>query len=318
MTRTVLLGPGWLGAPTAQHLAAMGHQTWVVGRQSRPARFDTVTSDAASIPPIVVTADLLSESGSDALRHDLPAAADHLVVCVAPATARGEDYAVYPRLAAASARLANQLGVRSVVYVSSTGIYDRTDGSLVDEYSPIVAESPRVRALLDAEEAIASAGSARCAVHVLRVAGLYGPGRDPSARFRSPPHAPTALSGRPADSDTLPNEEWCNFAWRDDVIAAIAHLLALTTHDAVHVFNCADGHPVRANEITAALPPLPHDAPQPSPRRARSNQRISVNALRATGWIPAVPTIFHGLQLLGHPVPLPSELTDTSRTNRTT
>jgi nucleoside-diphosphate-sugar epimerase len=129
-------------------------------------------------------------------------------------------------------------------------------------------------------------------VRILRAAGLYGPGRDPAPRF--------AAGATPADI-------WCNFSWRDDVRDAIAHLLDIPPAAPVETFNCADGHPVQAGEITMALTgraPVAEAtvALDGTVRAGRSNQRIRVDALRATGWSPAMPTIFDGLRALGHAI----------------
>jgi nucleoside-diphosphate-sugar epimerase len=234
----------------------------------------------------------------------LPAPIDHLVVCIAPSRARGDDYGVYPQAAAGAAALANALDIRSVLYVSSTGVYDRQDGSEVTEQSVITPRDARVQALYDAEQRIATvAHHADATVHIVRAAGLYGPARDPVARFADPAFAA--------------GDVWCNFSWRDDVISAIAHLLQHDRAPGVRIFNCADGTPLRSSDISATLTgrtmhapneraaieraPIDRSAPV---RSGRSNQRINVDALLATGWRPAAPTVYDGLRLLGHQVPL--------------
>jgi hypothetical protein len=96
--------------------------------------------------------------------------------------------------------------------------------------------------------------------------------------------------------------------------------LVMLHHDrapGVRTFNCADGTPLRSSDIAATLTgrtmhapherasieraPIDRSAPV---RSGRSNQRINVDALLATGWRPAAPTVFDGLRLLGHQVPL--------------
>jgi nucleoside-diphosphate-sugar epimerase len=281
--RTLLVGPGWLGAATAEHLVAAGHAVWTLQR-------------SAGEPPagcVAVVGDITSAATDPALRAALPDTIDHLVVCVAPSTARGDSYAMYPAAARGAVALAAALGVRHVVYVSSTGVYDRRDGSEVSEATPIEPTSPRVQALLDAELAIAEAVGHGMRADIVRAAGLYGPGRDPAGRFvRS----------------AVPPDTWCNFSWRDDVAEAIRHLLSQPGAVAFGVYNCTDGHPVQAEAITRALtgaPPTPLAETTAEGRvtAGRSSQRIRVDALRATGWQPAVPTIFDGLRRLGHALP---------------
>ena len=68
-----------------------------------------------------------------------------------PQSRLSEDHSVYPRAAAGVAALARALSVRSVLYVSSSGVYGAVDGSEVTEDSPASA-SPRskVRDTFDA------------------------------------------------------------------------------------------------------------------------------------------------------------------------
>ncbi len=283
MSRSILLvGPGWLGAPTAALLATQGAQVYTLHRSesSAPAGCTSVTGH------------LETAAHDDAVLAALPRTVDHLVVCVSPSRARGDDYGLYPAAAEGATALADVLGCRSLLWVSSTGVYDRQDGSIVTEQTPVRPTNVRVQALADAEMYIARAANPRVPriARILRAAGLYGPGRDPAARF---------ISG------ATPPDIWCNFAWRDDVRDAIAHLLATPPEAAVETFNCADGHPVQAGEITRALTgrapdPLAASEAEGPVRAGRSNQRIMVDALRATGWAPSMPTVFDGLRALGH------------------
>lgn len=283
----LVVGPGWLGAPAATALAASG----------RFARVWTVSRSAQSAPAgcLALQADIRRGPDDDAIAAHVSAPLAAIVVCVAPSRERGDSYAIYPEAARGVAALAQRLGASAVVYVSSTGVYDRQDGNLVDERTLIAPSSERVHALFDAElTVLATASSARRAI-VLRAAGLYGPGRDPGPRF---------ASGSTA-ADT-----WCNFSWRDDVVSAIGHVLDRPAVGHGEIFNCTDNHPVRAGEITRALTGALPDAPTgtatatDAPVRAgRSNQRISSAALIATGWTPSVPTIFDGLRRLGHALP---------------
>lgn len=75
---------------------------------------------------------------------------------------------------------------RRIVYVSTSGVYGNCGGALVDESRAPHPESDRARRRLDAEKQLLP-WSVRHGVSavILRVAGIYGPGRLPVARLRA-------------------------------------------------------------------------------------------------------------------------------------
>jgi len=294
-SRVLVLGAGWLGAPLADAYAAEGAQVTTVRRSphappagGRAVPFDLHTLGAPHAPPI-----------PDALR-------DHAVVLamVAPDRARGDDHgSTYPSAAAAAVRIALETGARALCWVSSTGVYGYDDGREVTEDTPRSAESPSQRALCDAEDLILAAAGATLRVGVLRASGLYGPGRDPAARYRDT----AALAPRAA--------HWVNLAWRDDVIAAIrcwtSH--ALSEVAPPRILNVSDSTPLtvaecarlvaRADGRAFVMPvavPVTSATGGVAAAPMRSNQRIRVDALRALGWTPSVPSLHEGLLRLGY------------------
>src|SRR5262249_14329183 len=67
---------------------------------------------------------------------------------------------------------------KKYLYTSSTSVYGQNDASLVTELSPTEPESPTSRILVETEKELQRA----CSVYefpalILRVAGIYGPGR---------------------------------------------------------------------------------------------------------------------------------------------
>ena len=281
MSRTVLLvGPGWLGAPAARALAARGDRVLVVQRSSTPAPDGCVG----------VTAAIEELADQPALLRQLPERIDALVLAVAPSRARGDDYAMYPTTARGAAQLVARLGARQLLQISSTGVYNRHDGAVVQEEMALTPGDTRVQALQEAEQIVQAQAGRDCTVTTLRPAGLYGPGRDPAPRFLQPHPAPGL---------------WCNFSWRDDVVSAMLHVLDLPPTAHARVFNCTDHVPVRAGAIVHALTgvPAPDGDQDEVPTVSRSNQRVSSAALIASGWSPAVPDVFSGLRRLGHALP---------------
>ncbi len=71
-------------------------------------------------------------------------------------------------------------------YLSTTGVYGDTGGALVDETAPLRPTSERSRRRVAAEAAWLALGrDHELAVHVFRLAGIYGPGRSVFAQARA-------------------------------------------------------------------------------------------------------------------------------------
>jgi len=298
-TTALVVGPGWLGGAIARALADAGTRVWTLQRSPLPSIPSAPHSgERPPSPPIVrVVGDVTTAATDEGVCAQLPRQIDTLVLCTAPARARGDSHASsYPSAARGALALATRCGVQSMVYTSSTGVYGRTDGSVVDEESAIVVTDERQQALVEAELALLDATlPGECAIILLRVCGLYGPGRDPARRFLE-------AAGRGDRGDN-----WTNVVWRDDVVSAVVQLLGrarATMAPRAEIYNCSDGHPMLSRDVTAALGASP-DAMRteaPSVGAPRSNQRIDASKLLATGWRPSVPTILAGLSMLGHPV----------------
>ena len=84
-----------------------------------------------------------------------------------------------PVLAACGDALAQASRLRSVVYLSTVGVYGDSGGAWVDEETPPEPGSARGRERLKAERDWADFGARRgIAVAILRLAGIYGPGQN--------------------------------------------------------------------------------------------------------------------------------------------
>jgi nucleoside-diphosphate-sugar epimerase len=75
--------------------------------------------------------------------------------------------------------------VARIVYLSTTGVYGNREGALVDEETPPAPQSQRAVRRLAAENALrAHADALGLSWCILRVPGIYGPGRLPLERLR--------------------------------------------------------------------------------------------------------------------------------------
>jgi nucleoside-diphosphate-sugar epimerase len=127
--------------------------TGPLGSQAEMCRFDGVTACGT-----------LAATTADA---------DAILVSIPP-TERGD-----PVLAACADALARAALKGGIVYLSSVGVYGDHDGAVVDETTTPRPTSARSRARLAAETAWLKLGQdTGRAVGVLRLAGIYGPGRN--------------------------------------------------------------------------------------------------------------------------------------------
>lgn len=265
--RVAVLGAGYLGQAIADAAAAAGAEVWAV-RRNPPRETSSIHWLAAD----VAAGDL------DAL----PARLDLLVLTVAPGA--GSSYAsTYLPAARRALELARRSDIPALVYTSSTGVYGGEGGAWVDEESPRAGGGEGSAVLIEAEDLLLQSG--RAGVTILRVAGIYGPGRDPRARY--------AMSSR------LPmrGEYWVNLAHRDDIVSAVQQVAAW--RGAPRALNCADGSPTRAADIARwvaeqrGIDPATLGFGNES-ERSRSNQRVSSAALRGAGWSPRFPSFREG------------------------
>ena len=108
------------------------------------------------------------------------AAADRLLISAAPGEVGDPVLAVLTNEIVAARRL------KSIVYLSSLGVYDDHGGAWIDETTPTIPAHTRGAARVDAELAWRALGRKQnIPVAVLRLAGIYGPGQNAFVRLRA-------------------------------------------------------------------------------------------------------------------------------------
>lgn len=176
------------------------------------------------------------------------------------------------------------------VFTSSSSVYAQIDGSWVTEDSPADPDRETGRVLREAEERVlASDGT------VLRLAGMYGPGR--SVLLKNFLSGESQIDVR-IEPPSTPDGRWINQIHRDDAAAAVAHTLETGLGG---VFNVADFHPMTQREVYRGLtrrferPLPPEGAPALGRKRGWTHKRVSSAKLAATGWRPRFPSWFDAL-----------------------
>jgi nucleoside-diphosphate-sugar epimerase len=261
----LIFGCGYLGSRVAGLWRAAGDEVYVVTRSAakaaklaaegyRPIVADLTAASELSIPQEVRT--VLFAVGYD--RNSAQPISEVYVGGLARALAAVPDR------------------MERFVYISSTGIYGHVTASEVDEHSPCQPTREGGRASLAAEELLRASRFADKSI-ILRLAGIYGPGRIPRSQ--------DLLAGRPIDA---PATGWLNLIHVED--AARIVVLAEQRAQPPQLFVVSDGQPVQRGEyyrelarLLNAPPPQFVEPPPDSPaaQRAASDKRVNPQRMMA-------------------------------------
>jgi nucleoside-diphosphate-sugar epimerase len=275
----LIVGCGYLGLCAARRWIAAGHA--VAGLVRSPAAAELLAR--AAVRPIV--ADVTQP---ETLRG-LPAA-DTLLYAVGydPAGGTSRSALYVDGLRAVLDALAPQ--IRRVILISSTGVYAEHCGGWVDESSPCQPARESGQALLAAEQALAAHRFGPLGI-VLRLAGIYGPGRLPRRG--------ELVSGAPLP---IAAGEHVNLIHVEDAAAAV---LAAAAHaQPPRTYLVSDGHPVERREYFSelarqfGLPPPSFRNPLPGEASGRrgGDKRVSNARMLAELHVKlAYPTYREGL-----------------------
>ncbi|MCQ1987599.1 SDR family oxidoreductase [Arthrobacter sp. zg-Y844] len=267
---TVLIaGCGDLGTEAGLRFAAAGFSVlgWRRSPEKLPKEITGQTVDLAGDLPRI------------------PADTDVVVIAVAADQRTEEAYrAAYVTGTANVLDALERDGVepRRILFVSSTAVYGDADGGEVDEETPARPASATGAVILEAEQLL---HARRPDAVVLRLSGIYGPGR---TRLIDSVSAGTAVV--PAGTQLT------NRIHRDDAAAAIVHLATRVFHPAP-LYVGVDMEPVELAEVLGFLAAelgreLPPAGDTSSSRGG--NRRLSNRRLRGTGFDFAYPTYREG------------------------
>ena len=156
-----------------------------------------------------------------------------LLVSVPPGSSSDPVLARYGRRLAAIKR------PQLILYLSTIGVYGDRGGEWVDEEALPTPLSERSKVRVQAEKAWATLAKDRAKpVHLLRLSGIYGPGRTPLVNLRE---------GR-AHRYVKPGQVF-NRIHVDDIAATLAALIARPGQGGSHAWNVTDDEPAPPQDV---------------------------------------------------------------------
>lgn len=263
----LVIGCGYLGLRAAKRWAATGMKVAATTRsEQRAADFKSLgitpivadVTDARSLATLPTADCVLHAVGFD--RSAGPSKRDVYVDGLANALAAVSDKA------------------DKLVHISSTSVYGQSDGELVNESSPCEPTSEGGQICLEAERLVRANSTSW---NILRLAGIYGPGR--LLRRVEQVQSAEPIAGRP--------DAYLNLIHVEDAVSAIDACLKNWQHERVVLV--ADGNTTTRQEYFETLSrvlggPQPSFDPNALARHSTGlNKRCDVRQLLAS----------HGMQL---------------------
>jgi nucleoside-diphosphate-sugar epimerase len=272
--RILIAGCGYVGSVLARMLVSDGHDVFGLRRDPRDLPDGVVP----------VSADLAAGTGLTGI----PGGLDACVTSVAPDRRAPAAYeAAYER---ALRNLQRQLESESPdlqrwMFTSSTAVYGQDSGEWIDEATVAAPSGFSGRSVLAGEGIVRGAGIPHPVV--LRLGGIYGPGR-------------TRLLDqvRRGEATCPPEPTWTNRIHRDDAAGALRHLLFLPAPEQVYLG--VDTDPAErcqvltwlADELGVARPRMGGTT------GTRGNKRASSARLVASGYRFRYPSFREGYRAL--------------------
>jgi nucleoside-diphosphate-sugar epimerase len=268
--RVLIVGCGYVGLPLGAELVRRGHEVFGL-RRSLLAEAELKAAGITPLHADITQPETLTK---------LPRNFDWVVNCSASGGGGADDYRrVYLEGNRNMISWLAETPPKKFVYTSSTSVYAQNDGSVVTEASSAEPDAPTGKVLVETEKYLLAeaSGSRGLAPHqnfpavILRVAGIYGPGR--GHWFKAFLRGEARIEG---DGSRM-----LNMIHRDDLIGII--ITALERGAPGEIYNAADNEPVSqlnffewlAAELQKPMPPKVAADAEVWRRRGVTNKQVS-------------------------------------------
>lgn len=279
-----IFGCGYVGSELARHLIASGCRVGALTRNEEKA---------AVLRELGVDEVIVAQLDSSDWHQQVQGHYKSVVNCVSSAGGGIDGYRKsYVEGQRSILDWAQTQSIHSYVYTSSTSVYPQDGGVSVDETADNSEAPPTGQVLLESERMLSEAAADRW--YVLRLAGIYGPGRH------------FLLNQLREGGGEIPGagDYAMNMIHLEDIVSAIC--TALSGQAASGIYNITDDSPATKQEVLSYLAaelnmPTPVFNPDKVSERlkrrgGRMPHRFISNAKARTelGWAPNYPSYREG------------------------
>ena len=274
-----IIGCGYVGSAVSLHFRRQGRE--VVGTTTSPARLAELC-DVVDHPRIYRAEDPMADASF--LDH-----LDGVLIAMAPTTDSFEEDQYKKVYGQAVPALVNALRQRQgrrplhVSYLSSAGVYGDQSGAICNEQTPPDCSSSTNALLASGESAVLSLNDASTQACVLRLGGIYGPGKDIPSYIRSAAGQSVRKNGNHINA-------WVHLK---DIIRGVDFAYAKRLQG---IYNLVDDLQLTRRQLSNALcdqdglPPVIWDN-HDRPGARIFNARVSNASLREIGFQPSISSM---------------------------
>ena len=281
-----IIGCGYVGSAVALHMRNNGIE--VTGTTTSPDRLGELCA--------VVDHPRIFKAGDPSADTSFLDQLDGLLIAMAPTTSTYEEdqyKAVYGEAIPALVQAIQQRSGKQslhVTYLSSAGVYGDKAGQVVNELTPPDLSNPTNTLLADAESTVLTLNSSSVQASVLRLGGIYGPGKNIADYIRR-------ASGRQVPKNGNHINAWVHLM---DIIRGVDFAFQRRLQG---LYNLVDDMQMTRRELSNALcdedglPPVIWDN-HARPDTRVFNARVSNARLRAMGFTPRVASMLEQVPAL--------------------
>ena len=270
--KTAIIGCGYVGKTVAHLWKSKGFN--VLGTTTSPERVDELSH-------LLDTVAVLRGTEEDKLKAAL---FDREVALLCVGSKRGGNYReTYLGTAQSIATVLPQTSVKQLIYTSTCSVYGQTTGAWIDETMPPNPSTENGKIIEETEQTLLAIASPQLNVCILRLGGIYGPGRTVESIY-------SRIAGK-----TMPGkgDETANWVHLLDIIGAIDWAKEQQLSGIYNVVQ--DELPMRKELIAEVcrrenLEPVRWDDDEAGGRRR--NVRLSNQKLKRTGYQFEHPTFW--------------------------
>ncbi len=270
--KVAIVGCGYVGTATAQNLRVKSDYTITATTTTRER--------VAELEGVAQRVAVLKGNDKDAMMAVLQGQ-DAVILCVGAPNSNAYQESYLETATTLVSVLKDIPTVKQVIYTGTYSVYGDRQGELVNEESPVAPANPNGEILAETERVLLAASTANLQVSILRLGGIYGPGRQLVKIF-----------GRWAGT-TRPGagEDATNWVHLDDIVGGLTFALE---HQLQGIYNLVGDVSLSSGELldrifeTNNLPKASWDG---SPSVRPYNARVSNLKIKAAGYQFVYPEI---------------------------